>query len=264
MATTPNTLVVDSFNLGSLGLIWSSRPGWDSTPRIKNIQHDLPGRPGTFFQQQSIDLASRITVGGHIFAVDMATLQTNMDLIKARLRGTVQIEFSDDTSRAINANIVELAIRDLVSGAVTPMRSYTLTLECPDPLKFTKSADSHTHNVDCPIGTAEVRPIVTINAVTTNPTTIEVRNSSNVAVSSFTMAAALASGESFIINSRTGQVQKDDGVGGITSALADFSGSFPVLRPEDADFVSSSWGKLFMTAGDASPDISVDYNKTWW
>lgn len=265
MAVTPDTLLIDGVNLGTYGLIWSSRIGWRSFPEAEVLTHQYPANVGELFQGREESKARILTVSGIIEATSMSALYANIDLIAAALRsdGTtpLQIGFSDD-ARVIFGHLRLSDITDVAPGALVPKAPYTFRFSCPDPLRYDTATQNINAATDLPIGTAPVRPKVTIHGTASNPTTLEVRDKDNNAVSSFTMAAALGAGESWIIDSELFTVQHDDGVGGVTSALDDFSGEFPVLDPKDADFAASDWGQIVVTAGSPS-DVDIEYEKTW-
>lgn len=261
MAIVRDTLIVNGTNLGQFGLEWASRRGWRSFPSADVITHNYPREVGVLFQERSEGKARTLTVSGSIKAATVAGLYTNLDAIAARLRGLVEIGFSDD-DRIIRGYLEESDIGEYNPGALLPLAPFAFTFKCPDPRRYDAVAQSIAGSTDLPIGTAPVKPVVTINGTATNPTTIQLRDKDGAVVSSFTLAGTLGAGESWIVDSALSKVEHDDGGGTVTNALDIFSGDFPVLSPDDADFATSDWGQMVVTAGGPS-SIAVVYKRAW-
>ena len=75
------------------------------------------------------------------------------------------------------------------------------------------------------------------------------------------MTGILSSGNTWVIDSDLRKVEKDTG-GGAVDDLGNFTGSFPVLDPEDADFANSVFPEFDATAGSPA-SLSITYTKAW-
>ena len=261
MAILLNTLTINGFNLGTHGLQWKTRDGWNDGPEAELITHKLPIGEGVFFQEAVENKPRIIKVEGTIHASTISGFNTNLDEIKNVLNGSLQVKFSDDSVRYVTGYRTLFTVSDFVPGAIIPIKPYKLTIVCPDPRKYSTTSEDIAEDTDCPLGTARVRPTVTITGPATNPTTITLKDYLGVAVSSFTMTGILSSGNTWIINSDLRKVEKNTG-SGPQDDLANFAGTFPNLDPEDADFANSLFPEFDATAG-APASLSITYSKAW-
>jgi len=262
MAILRDTVVVNGDNLGDFGLQWQNRSGWGDSPRAQVVTHRLPDGDGVFFQEVNITAPRLMTISGIVHASDVSTLLGNIDDIKSRLEGLIKVSFSDDSDRFVAGRKESLVVGDFQPGAIVPTKPYTLKVVCPDPRRYSNSVTSVGEGAPCPLGTANVRPVITITGPSADPTTVALKDYQGNTVSTFTIAASLSSGESWLIDSETAQVLHDDGAGTVTSVLSSFSGTLPNLKQEDADFGSSAWPSFTATAG--SPDsMVISYQKAW-
>lgn len=262
MASVSNTVIVNGANLGDFGLTWRRRTGWKHAPESTIVTQEIPGTDGALFQEVVHNSERRITISGAIIADTVAQLYEYLDEIGGRLNGFLQLEFSDDTSRYIGGYKQRFEADDYDPGALVPASPYTLVIRCPDPRRYDKAVTSVGAGSDLPLGNMVVKPTVEIAGPATNPTTIALKDHTGSTISTFTMAATLGSGESWLIDSQLGKVEKDDGAGSVTSALDAFSGTLPVLDPEDADFAGKNWPTMEATAGSPA-SVTTEYKKAW-
>ena len=262
MAVLAQTLIVNGANLGDYGLLWRTRDGWRSGPDTTILLHDLPGNDGKFFQETTDNMERRISIRGSIISSTIAAFNSQLDAIQARLNGFLQVQCSDDTSRFFGCYKTHFTVGGFGAQAVVPLAPYTLDLICADPRRFDVEFTTRGDSAPCDMGTARVKPTVQIFGPCSNPTTITLYDHLGNSVSSFTMSAALTIGQTWLIDSELGVVYKDDGVGGVTNVLPVFSGTFPILDPEYADYGSESWPYFSATAGNPV-SLSIEYKRSW-
>lgn len=262
MAVIQETLILNGQDLGEFGLEWVDRQGWRSMPDATVIIHELAGTDGLLFQESVENKLRRITVSGTILAATVAQLYDYINEVAARLNGFLEIQFSDDLDRFIGGYKQSADIGDYQPGALIPAAPFTFVFECPDPRRYDVAVTSVLNGAGCPLGTARVKPTIMITGPAANPTTIQLRDHNGDAVSSFTIAGALLSGESWFIDAELTLVRKDDGAGTVTNEIDKWSGEFPVLDPLDADWPSASWPYFEATAG-APASVEVTYKRAW-
>ena len=257
MAIVAKTLIVDSTDMAAFGMTWRTRRGWKGTPEAVIVTHKLTGGDKELFQHKRSRKARRVIVTGHILATSISQLNTYIDDINARMTlDEIKLSFSDDETRELTCLVKKLDITPMQPGAVEPSASYRMELLAPDPRKFDTAQQSIALGVDCPLGTARVSPVITLNGASTNPR-IGMNDFGGTLISDFTMTGTIAIANTWEIDVANGVVKEN-----AVSAVDKFSGTLPVLDPKNSDFDAGTHPDFTLISGSVA-SITVVYNKAW-
>lgn len=257
MATIAKTVIVDGTDMEVYGMVWRTRIGWTGTSDATITVHPLPGGEKELFQDKRHRKGRHVSISGHVVATSNSELLTFIDQILERMSvTTIALSFSDDETRSLNCLVRKMDVTPMAPAATAIVAAYRLELFAPDPRKYDSTTQSKGLGVDCPLGTGRVRPVITLNGASTNPT-ITLKDHAGVTISSFTMTGTITIGNTWTIDSENGVIKEN-----AVSAVDKFSGTLPVLDPKDADFDAGTFPDFTLTSGTVA-SITVVYQKAY-
>lgn len=241
-------------DLTGVGFFVSSIQGLRDGASMRYAVAAAPGMAGNLLLSPQPQMGSRIiTVNGYVRAASAAGLVAIYDELQERLQaGDIEVRTIDQPDRVLVCRYRDRTLTPLPPQFVSRIHQCAFTLEAPDPLWYDRDpiqvSAAATLKVRCPIGTAPVWPVLQIMGAASNPV-ITLRNAAGDVVTTMTLTVTLNSTDYLVIDCGAGTITKyasgvaTDGLPLLTA------GDFPVLSPEDADFVTAAYPTLEVSAG---------------
>jgi len=243
-------LLVDGFDLSTLGLVVDNPAGWRDGFSVSWPSTAVPGRIGEIVTSTEGQVNGRtLRIDGAVLASTVSALLSQIDEIKYRLGSTEKtFVFSDDETREFYAYCSAITHQAIDPALIQRGISVRIGLEQTDPRRYGTSdtvvSGITTSPVDIPLGTAPVFPSITVTGA--SGFTLTYKDSSAVAVATIVIAGATSP---VTLDCEAGTVV--DGGGNAVAYLTSTS-DFPfAFDPADGDYTTSDWPTLEVTAGTA-------------
>ena len=248
----------------TLGLIIAEISGWLDDPARQFAAVSVPGRPGQLIVNPTPDVAvQRCVARGIIEGTDVAACRANFDKVKALFGASagVAVAFLDAPGRAVTAFCTRLSAAPGAAQMISRKIAVEIELVAFDPYAY----DTSTTNVAISavaaalaLGTAPLRPVLTITGAATNPV-FTLKNSAAVTVGSLGLTLTTVGGDSLVIDCLKRTIR----LNGTNRLDALSAGDFFSLDVTALGiFSSSSWPTLAV-AGLGAGTAAAAYKKAW-
>lgn len=248
----------------TLGLIISDITGWLDAPALSYQAITVPGRPGQLIINPTADVAPvRNVARGIVEGTDLTTSRANFDKLKALFASVsgVAVGFLDGPGRAVTAYCTRFAALPGAAQMISRKIAVEIELVAFDPYEYDTSATTVALTAVAAalgLGTAPVRPVITITGAATNPV-FTLKNSAGTAIGSLALALTTVAGDSLVIDCAKRTVR----LNGVNRLDAVTGGDFFTLDAiAQGVYSSSSWPTLTV-AGLGAGTAAAVYKKAW-
>jgi len=254
----PRVLVVDAFDLSTLGFVVEDVVGWRDGIEVKWATETVPGRWGEMIVgTDPVYDSKEITVNGTLLADSVSNLITNLHELKWRVgRDERTFTFVDDESLEFLARVTRFRAPGIRPHMVQLGVEVQMRLYMPDPRVY----DTATTNVtsitatpkDLPLGNAPVRATVQVTGSGTFVLTYKDYN--GVTQASMTITGATAP----VDIDMDAQTITDGGGNAVDTLTA---GDFFEYNPDHGDDIlgTPDWPTLEVSSGTASTSYRKAY-----
>lgn len=242
-------VIVDGKDLSELGFVVDNGlSGWRNSLSIAQLWRRLPGRVAAIRATAEDQYDAReIVIPGTQVADSLAQLKQWEDELKWRLsRGELEVKFAEEDTRFYRAWLDG----EVQVGGIQPVQAQRghrvrIPLICPDGREWSDTEESVAvadtdGAVDVPLGTALVRPVVTVDLASF---TLTYRDSGGTQQAQLQVSGASTTPVTVDMEARTITTAN----GGEIDTLA--SGDFFALDPRDGDYPSSTWPTVELSGG---------------
>lgn len=245
-----------------LGLRIEKVPAWLTATSRSWPNAKIPGRAGwTKSASDPVEAAVELRLVGTIRGASIADMRAKADTIKAVLSaGPVRVITPDQVTRFVTAELVVVDVQDFGPSFRQIEQPCEISLTANDPLRYdlciTQAQAPAATRARLPLGTAIVRPVITITGAATNPV-ITLRDYLGNVIATMTFGAtALLAGETLVVDCAAFSVSKN----GVSSLASLTVGDFLKLDPlAIADRDKAKWPTLETSSG----TITVRYARAW-
>jgi hypothetical protein len=218
--------------------------------------------------QTDPDVSTReLVLEGTIVATSTATLQTNLDALKALVAaGLLEVRFYATQTRAYYGRCQGAPSTPFPIQFRQTSTKVTIRILCLDPLGYDLDLSVISFGstyTDLPLGTGPSAPVLYIvggSGGAVNPT-VTYANGSEDTVWTMALTGTIAAGDHVRIDCALQQLTKS--VSGVISDARSYLTSAPpryiVFRPFDGDYGASLWPKIKVSAGSGI----AHFNRTW-
>ncbi len=235
---------------------------------------ELSNTAGAQLTQKEFDRPRRVTVRCRIKGHNMSTFMTNRDSIADRLRGALEVEFTDIAELADRILYCQFERMGQPGGPapewVTPNREFELVLIATNPFYHDKTGGvtgGNTVPAEIPVGTATTILTTEIHGGITAPITLKFKDFRGNTVAALKYDGAIAAGEWLEIRHDLRMVRLYTGVGAYTNqrgnldtTVSDHGFFFPA--PDLASRAIPAYPTIEVTGG-AAVSIINKFRRTW-
>ncbi|MBC7841893.1 MAG: hypothetical protein H7099_06260 [Gemmatimonadaceae bacterium] len=231
---------------------------YDAPPTSLTPQ-TVPGRPGAVLLAEPQVEVRPLTVRGVIRGATAAQARARRDLLLTVLqREQLALRAANDLTRELLVQVTGVSVTPYGAQFTSPDIALDFTCTALDPywrdVTPTVVGAIGTTPVACPLGSAIVRPVLSIAGVGA-VLRIVLRNALGVVISDLQLAG-LTAGITVVIDCAAQTIRQ----GALSQLRTLVSGDFPVLDPvRDADAVSAAWPTLSVSQG----TMTATYAKAW-
>ena len=238
------------------------------------IVTELPGSSGVQLTQKEFDRPRRVTVRCRIKGFDMSTFMTNRDSIADRLRGALEVRFTDVDELANRILYCQFERMGQPGGPApewnTPNREFELVLVATNPFYHDELQQYVGGNLDpvgIPVGTATTILTTEIHGAITAPITLKFKDFRGDTVAALKYDGAISAGQWLEIRHELRMVRLFTGLGASTNqrnnldtTVTDHGFFFPA--PDLAHRATASYPTVEVTGG-AAVAVVNKFRRTW-
>jgi len=256
-------ITLNGTDLTTLGFVLADPPGWLDDPARRRPAAAVAGRAGAIPFGVAEEQPRKIALRGVVRGATAPACRDNLDRLSALLHAPVlSLAFSDLPGVAI---VVELDGAPTVRPAAAPLAARVFSVEIPlvanDPYFYDLAATTVTLTAaptSCPVGTAPVGPVVTIQGAATNPA-LTLRTSDGAVVQTLGLVISCVAGDVLVIDCAAATIRKN----GVSAIAALTSGDFVALDvASQGRFADAAWPTL-ACAGLAGGSAAAAYQRAW-
>lgn len=255
----PGEIIFNGRDLRELGVRVTAADGWRSALARQFPVAEVPARDDAVsLSDRALTLPRRIVATGWQEAESVQELRSLRDEL-AWLLSLEDSTFSvvDAPDRFLRANVVSLDMPPLGPAFVHTSQRISFVVEARDPRWYSTEETVVALSAApaaCPVGSAPVRPVVTISGPADSPELV-LRTSGGVELTRLSFAGySIAGGASLVVDCERLTIRDGSGANG---AAALNSGRFPRLRRDAASLDGSP--RLSLTSGAGS----ARYRRAW-
>ena len=235
---------------------------------------ELSNTAGAQLTQKEFDRPRRVTVRCKIKGQDLSTFMTNRDSIADRLRGALEVQFTDVDELADRILYCQFERMGQPGGPapewLSPNREFELVLVATNPFYHDKLGGvvgGNTTPGQIPVGTATTILTTEIHGLITAPITLTFKDFRGDTVAQLKYDGAVVAGEWVEIRHELRMVRLFTGLGASTNqrgnldtTVADHGFFFPA--PDLAHRATAAYPTVEVTAGDAVAVLNK-FRRTW-
>lgn len=235
---------------------------------------ELANTAGVQLTQKEFDRPRRVTVRCRVRGHDRETFFSNRDSIADRLRGALEVEFTDVAALADRILYCQFERMGQPGGPApewrSPNRPFDLVLVATNPFYHDKTGGvvgGNTTPGEIPVGTATTQLVTEVHGAITNPITLHFKDFRGNLVAALKYDDAVAAGEWLEIRHDLRMVRLFTGVGaqtnvrgGLDTTVGSHGFFFPA--PDIASRDVEAYPTVEVTAG-AAVSIINKYRRTW-
>lgn len=259
-ANAEQVVTLNSVTMSSLGLKVERVDGWRGSPARRWQTVFVPGRAGLTKAASVVEEAPvELRVSGTLRAASVAALQTNFDTLASLLAETpLVVVCPDNVTRAMQADLSTMSSEPFGPQFSAIDMPIVITLTCVKPYKYdlvdTVGLAPAGTTLRLPLGTAPVRPKITVSGVASSPV-VTLSDYNGTSIATMTYSGALVAGDVLVFDCDLMTVRKNG-----VSVLASVSGTFFKIDPSTAALYRiASWPRLSCSSG----DLEVRYQRAW-
>ena len=263
---TYTVVTMDGVDLESLGYQIRKIPGMRSRPATSTPNQALAYRIGSILTGRRVVQPRELEIQGSVVGTSASDLHSKIESLQYRLSGTtITIIIQDKSTKQLICYVQTVEVAHAEPELLTRVAAVNIKLIALDPLwqeTTNTTVNFTTSNVACALGTAPVRPVITITAAgSINNPVITYRNSSAATVRQMSFTIAMVAGNVLTIDCDAQTITKT--ISGVTTDASDTltGGDFIILDPKaDGNWLTSSWPGLAVSVGSGQ----AVYKKRFW
>lgn len=240
------------------GLVIGTVTGWLDSPAVSVPTAIIPGRAGATVSGTAREQTRAIGMSGYVRGTNPADVRAKYELLKVATRtGTVKLAMPDGRARHIYAVRDSIIAPSVVGQFVQKDLPVDMKFTAFDPYFYDDSLSSVVAPAALPMGTAPVRPVLTMTGTSVTTPIFTLRDYAGVIVGQMTFASlVLTSGDTLVIDCAAKTVRKN-GVNVLSFLTA---GDFLKIDPAvHANFSASSWPYVTVNA----TGLTTTYRRAW-
>lgn len=241
------------------GIVVADIQGWLDGPQKENQRGLVPGRAGKILLRSAQEMERPLTIRGLVRGTTASDVRTKFDTLKHALEGTtVKFAMPDGAGRHIYA-AVELVSSPVEAGQFARKDLPVEIRAVADAPYFLSDAlTSVAGGAAMPLGTAPIRPLLSLTGAAATGITLTLRNNlvATVATLSFP-TLTLTGGDVFVVDNDLMTAEKNAvNQLALLSTVSDFFLVDPKLH---ADYPTSAWPSIISNVG----TLTVSYRRAW-
>lgn len=239
------------------GLVIGDVTGWLDSPNTQTPTVTVPPRAGTVQISDTREQPRAITMRGYVRGSSASDARTRYENLKAALRTSrVKLSMPDGRNRHINAVRDSLIAPSIGGQFIQRNLPVELRFTALDPYFYDDSLTSVAAPNPLPLGTAPVRPVLTLTGATVTGPVFTLRDFNDVIVAQMTFAAlALSPGDTLIVDCDA-MTAKKNGTNVLSNLIGDFFKIDPTIH---ADRANTDWPYITVNA----TGLTTSYRKAW-
>lgn len=270
--TSRRGILLHGVDVAAYGFELATPTGWLDAPGWTRQTLTVVQRQGVVVSAAPQEPVRKLTLAGTLIgnpalatvALRAAALRTQLDALKAVFAdgAPVTLTLPDEPTRYLAVSLDTCTVQPGPGPAlVADKLGLTLALTASDPYRYDLSATtvSGSGALALPLGSAPVRPVITMTLPAVGSITFTLTNSAGTTVGTFTLTGALTAGAALVIDCDALTVT----MAGATAIALLASGDFFRVTPVMADLsdpLAPVWPTI--TAGGGA-SCTVTYHRAW-
>jgi len=254
-------LLINDVTAYSMGLIVGSISGWRDIPDRQTPTAPVPPRAGATKLSIAREQPRQLAISGTLIGTSKADLQAKADTLALAIQGELtKLAMPDGMGRHIYAR-AERGSYPVIPSQLTPTaRKYPIELRftADNPYFLSDSATSVASGVAMPLGTAHVRPLLTLTAAAVTGVTFTLRDNTTATVATMAFPQLTLISADILIVDCDLMTAKLNGANAL-ALLSSASDFFKVDPFAHANYGSASWPSITVNTG----TLTVAYRKRW-
>lgn len=240
------------------GLVVGAVTGWLDSPVVSVPTAVIPGRAGATVSGTAREQTRAIGMTGYVRGTSPSDVRAKYELLKVATRtGTVKLAMPDGRARHIYAVRDSIMAPSVAGQFVQKDLPVDMKFTAFDPFFYDDAISSVVAPAVLPMGTAPVRPVLTMTGTTVTTPIFTLRDYAGAIVAQMTFASlALVPADTLIVDCALKTVRKN-GVN-VLSFLS--AGDFFKIDPAvHASFSASSWPYITVNA----TGLTTSFRRAW-